>query len=107
MVEITIAVVLVVLYLVINSWETYEVQVAFAAIIMTIYLVIYLWVPPKLEGTSPYLGQIFGFVPAVSFAAILFPDLSMKFPVGVTRFLGWIGLSVVLSIICVLKMFIW
>lgn len=107
MIEITVAIALLTLYLVFNREETYEIQVVFASIIMTIYLMVYLCVPPKLGITSTHLGQIFGFVPAMSFGAILFPNLNVRFPVGVTRFLGWLGLLLILLILCVLKIFIW
>lgn len=107
MIEITVAVALLVLYLIFNRGEAYEVQAVFASVIMATYLVVYLCVPPKLAITSTHLGQIFGFVPAVSFGVILFPDLNERLPVRVTRFLGWLGLLLVLSILCVLKIFIW
>lgn len=107
MIEITAASALIVLYLVSNREDVYEVQVAFASAFMAVYLTIYLYVPPKLGITATHLGQIFGFVPTVSFGAILFPELNVRFPVGVTRLLGWLGLVVVFSILCVLKVFIW
>ena len=107
MIEITVASALIVLYLVLNREDFYEVQVAYASAFMVIYLAIYLYVPPKLGITATHLGHIFGFVPAGSFGAILFPELNVRFPVGVTRFCGWLGLVVVFSILCVLKVFVW
>ena len=53
--------------------------------------------------SSRHIGQIFGFVPAVSFGAILFPELNNRFPVRVTKLLGWVGLVVVLLILCFLS----
>ncbi len=107
MIEITVASALIVLYLVLNSADVYEVQVALASAFMVIYLAIYLYVPPKLGITATHLGQIFGFVPGISFGAILFPELNARFPAGVTRFCGWLGLTVSFSILCVLKVFVW
>ena len=107
MIEITVASALIVLYLVLNRENAYEVQVAVASVFMVIYLAIYLYVPPKLGITATHLGQIFGFVPGISFGAILFPELNARFPVGVTRFCGWLGLTVSFSILCVLKVFVW
>jgi hypothetical protein len=106
-IEITVASALIVLYLVLNSADVYEVQVALASAFMVIYLAIYLYVPPKLGITATHLGQIFGFVPGISFGAILFPELNARFPAGVTRFCGWLGLTVSFSILCVLKVFVW
>ena len=107
MIEITVASALIVLYLVLNRENAYEVQVAVASVFMMIYLAIYLYVPPKLGITATHLGQIFGFVPGISFGAILFPELNARFPAGVTRFCGWLGLTVSFSILCVLKVFVW
>jgi hypothetical protein len=106
-IEITVASALIVLYLVLNRENAYEVQVAVASVFMVIYLAIYLYVPPKLGITATHLGQIFGFVPGISFGAILFPELNARFPAGVTRFCGWLGLTVSFSILCVLKVFVW
>lgn len=58
MIEITVASALIVLYLVLNSADVYEVQVALASAFMVIYLAIYLYVPPKLGITATHLGQI-------------------------------------------------
>lgn len=106
-IEATVPVLLIIIYLIMNRGEPLELQVAVATAVMVAFLVIYLWIPPQMGARSPYTGGLFGLVPAVSFGAILFPDWNEKFPAGVTRFLGWVGLLVVLSILCVMKIFIW
>lgn len=98
---------LVALYLYFNRGEPIEPEVVGATLLMAVYLVIYLYVPPGLAISSRHTGQAFGCVPALSFGAILFPELNSRFPVRATRLLGWVGLVVVLLILCFLKLFVW
>jgi len=107
LIEVSIAVVLVAFYLAFKRHEPFDWQVVAAAAVMAVYLVIYLIVPPQLGITSPQTGKLFGLVPALSFAAILFPDLAVRVPAQVIRLLGWIGLLGVFVILCAFKIFIW
>ncbi len=107
MVEFTAFVALVSMYLLFKRDEPLERQAVFATLVMGAYLATYWFVPPTLTVTTRHLGQIFGFVPLMSFGAILFPELNPKSPPGVTRFLGWTGLVMVFAILCILKAFVW
>ena len=107
MVELTVFLTLVALYLYFNKGEPIEPEVVGATLLMGVYLTIYLYLPPGLTISTRHIGQIFGFVPAVSFGAILFPELNSRFPIRATRLLGWMGLVVVLLILCFLKLFVW
>lgn len=95
------------LYAYFNRREPFEINVACAIVVAAIYLATYVLVPPKLAVTSMRLGAIFGYVPLVSFGAILFPQLNSYLPVKVTRLLGWFGLVAILLILCILKLFVW
>ncbi|NLC01150.1 MAG: hypothetical protein GX789_07780 [Pseudomonas formosensis] len=95
------------LYVVWNRHESFEAGAVFAIVFAAIYLTTYLFIPPVLEVTSMRLGLLFGYVPLVSLAAVLFPELNPSSPVPVTRFLGWVGLVVVFLILCVMKIFVW
>lgn len=44
------------------------------------YTILYLFVPPFPSGTSSQMGQLYGFVPLLSFGAILFPHFNTKSP---------------------------
>ncbi|MBC7192062.1 hypothetical protein [Marinobacter sp.] len=107
MIELTVFLTLVALYLYFNRGEPIEPEVLGATLLMAVYLAIYLYVPPALTMSSRHIGQVFGYVPAVSFGAILFPELNSRFPVRATRLLGWVGLVVILLILCFLKLFVW
>ena len=107
MIELTVFLTLVALYVYFNRGGPVESEVLWATMVMAVYLAIYLYVPPALTMSSRHIGQIFGFVPTGSFGAILFPELNSRFPVRVTRLLGWVGLVAVLLILCVLKLFVW
>lgn len=107
MFEITIAVVPLIGYLIMGRRSGYEMQAVFAAAIMTIYLFVYLYVPPGLEIKHRHAGIFFGFLPAVSFFAILFPSVNSEYSHGLTRFLGWLGLLGTLLALGVFKIFIW
>ena len=107
MVELTAFLALTLFYVFVNRAEPFEISVVFAIGFTAIYLAVYLLVPPKLEIISRYLGGIFGYVPMVSLAAIMFPQFNSRSPVQVTRFFGWLGLIVVLLILCILKLFVW
>lgn len=107
MIESTAFLALALLYTFINRDEPFEINAVFAIVFTAIYLAVYLLVSPQLEITPKHLGGIFGYVPIVSFAAILFPQLNSHSPIQVTRFFGWLGLVVVLLILCILKLFVW
>lgn len=95
------------LYVYFNRHEPFEFNVACAIVAAAIYLATYMLAPPKLEVTSMRLGAMFGYVPLVSFGAILFPQINSHLPVKVTRLLGWFGLVAMLLILCILKVFVW
>ena len=95
------------LYVVWNRHESFEAGAVFAIAFAAVYLATYLFIPPVLEVTSMRLGLLFGYVPLVSLAAVLFPQLNPGSPVPVTRFFGWIGLVAVFLILCVMKLFVW
>ena len=95
------------LYVVWSKHESFEASAVCAIVFAAIYRATYLFIPPTLEVTSMRLGLLFGYVPLVSFAAVLFPQLNPGSPVPVTRFLGWVGLVAVFLILCVMKIFVW
>lgn len=95
------------LYVVWSRHESFEAGAFCAIVFAAVYLATYLFIPPTLEVTSMRLGLLFGYVPLVSLAAVLFPELNPSSPVPVTRFLGWVGLVAVFLILCVMKVFVW
>ncbi|WP_339799259.1 hypothetical protein [uncultured Marinobacter sp.] len=96
LIELTVVFTLTFLYLALKRDEPFELQVIYAIAFMPTYLVVCLFLPPQLAITTNHLGQAFGYGRAVSFGAILFPELNTRSPIAVTRFLGWFGLVVVL-----------
>ena len=61
-------------YGVYNRHEPFELNAVCAIVFTAIYLVVYLLIPPTLEVRSMRLGLLFGYVPLVSLAVILFPS---------------------------------
>ncbi|KLV04099.1 hypothetical protein ABT56_15930 [Photobacterium aquae] len=72
-----------------------------------IYIVIHTLVPPFPIGTSSHFGQLYGFLPMISFGAILFPHFNSHSPETVTKTLGWLGLITVTVILLIFKCFVW
>ena len=107
MIESIVLLTLALFYWVHNRHESLEVNAVCAIVFTTLYLTAHLFVPPTLEVTSMRLGLLFGYLPLVSLAVILFPQLNPGSPVPVTRFFGWIGLLAVFLILCVMKLFVW
>lgn len=87
--------------------ETPAREAYLAILAYSLYLLTYLFIPPFPNGTSTHMGQLYGLVPIVSLAAILFPHFNHKSPEIVTRVLGWFGLIVVAIVLLCFKLFVW
>ena len=90
-----------------NRGEFIERQAYFAIAFMALYIIVYLFVPSQLNGTSVQTGQLYEYIPLISFGAILFPHFNSKSPEAVTQNLGWLGLISVSIILCIFKIFVW
>ena len=100
-------IVLVVCYFSFEKGDTSAREAIVAMLFYSVYLCVYLFVPPFANGTSTHMAQLYGLVPIISLAAILFPHFNDKSPEIVTRVLGWFGLAVVALILFCFKLFIW
>ena len=90
-----------------NRGEFVERQAYFAIVFMASYIVVYLFFPSQLNGKSAQTGQLYEYIPLISFGAILFPHFNSKSPEVVTQNLGWLGLISVSIILCIFKIVIW
>ncbi|GIU44434.1 hypothetical protein TUM4438_15620 [Shewanella sairae] len=98
---------LIVCYFSFERSDTPVREAILAMLLYSGYLIVYLLVPPFANGTSTHMGQLYGLVPIVSLAAILFPYFNHKSPEIVTRVLGWFGLTIVAFILLCFKLFVW
>ena len=76
MMLLTMAMVLVVLFYLMNGGEPVEGGVYCAVGALTLYLLGYLLAPPFMPVNNPYAGRLFEFVPLVCFGLLLFPELA-------------------------------
>ena len=107
MVLIGVALGLALCFFYVNRGEFVERQMYCAMVFMALYIVVYLFLPSQLNGTSVRTGQLYEYVPLVSFGAILFPHFNPASPEKVTQILGWIGLISVSLILCIFKVLVW
>lgn len=107
MMLIGVALGLVAFFFYFNREEYIERQVYFAIALMALYIVVYLFIPSRLNGTSVQTGQLYEYIPLLSFGAILFPHFNPKSPEVVTQNFGWFGLISVSIILCIFKLFVW
>lgn len=90
-----------------HSSETPQQEAVIAIFLYGFYLIIYLLIEPIPTTTSKYMGELYGFLPMLSFSIILFPNFYSSFPDVVTRTIGWVGLITAFVIISYFKLFIW
>lgn len=107
MFDVAILGLLVSLYFFTEGSETSYREAGIAIAVYGLYLVVYLLVEPFPAATSNHMGQLYGYVPMLSFAAILFPHFNPSSPEIVTKVIGWLGLTGVLLILCSFKLFVW
>ncbi|MGO1298788.1 MAG: hypothetical protein ACTMIA_16050 [Vibrio sp.] len=107
MIDVIVFIVVVGCYFCSKESETSNKEAGMALGYYGFYLVVYLLVGPYPAMTSKYMGQLYGFLPMLSFGAILFPHLNTNSPVGVTKGMGWIGLTVALLILSYFKLYVW
>lgn len=107
MVEIAVFVALVGGYFWVEGSETSLKEALIAMAIYALYLVVYLLVEPFPALSSKYMGQLYGLLPALSFAAILFPHFNTRSPDVVTKALGWLGLATAFVILSYFKWLVW
>ncbi len=100
-------VVLVGFYFYSEGSETSRKEAVLAFGVYGVYLIMYLLIGPFPAATSKYMGQLYGFLPMLSFGAILFPRFNTSSPEVVTRVLGWTGLTTAFVILCYFKLFVW
>lgn len=107
MIDILIFVVMTSFYFHCDGNETSRKEASLSIAVYASYLLIYLFVPPFPAMSSKHLGQLYGFLPMFSFAAILFPHFNPKAPEVVTRALGWSGLLLTFFLLGYCKVFVW
>ena len=107
MISLIIFVVLLFFYFRNNAGETSVKEACAAMVLYVIYWSIYVLVPPFAPISNSHLGKMFGMVPLVALAAILFPYINRRAPVIVTRGLGWLGLAFVSSSLLYSKFVLW
>ncbi|SON52334.1 hypothetical protein [Vibrio tapetis] len=107
MIDVIVFVALTGFYLFSDGSETSAKEAGMAIGVYGVYLIIYRLVGPFPEVTSMHMGQLYGFLPMLSFGAILFPHFNTKSPEVITRAIGWIGLITVFIIMSSFKLFLW
>ena len=107
MIDVVILVVLVVFYFYSEGSETSRKEAILAIGFYGMYLVVYLLIGSSPAATSKYMGQLYGFLPMLSFGAILFPHFNPSSPELVTRVMGWAGLTTAFVILSYFKLFVW
>lgn len=78
-------------------------QQILAILLMLIYQVLYQMVPPAVGEGSLYAGRLFGFLPLLALAMILFPAIGVQLSESVTRFMGWLTLTVTSFLLLMFK----
>ena len=107
MISVAVFCVIVGFYFWYGESDTSVKEAGIAMLAYIAYTILYLFVPPFPLGTSSQMGQLYGFVPLLSFGAILFPHFNTQSPETVTRTIGWIGLVTVALILVCFKLFVW
>ncbi|WP_371316382.1 hypothetical protein [Shewanella sp. NIFS-20-20] len=102
-----VLVVFVGFYWLLEASETSRKEASVAIGVYGAYLVIYLGIGPFPAATSIYMGKLYSWLPMLSVGAILFPQFNPSSPEGVTRVLGWMGLTAVIVILSYFKLFVW
>lgn len=59
------------------------------------------------SGNIEVYGAALGFLPMLSFGAILFPNFNTNAPEIVTKVMGWVGLTTAFLILSYFKLFVW
>ena len=107
LIDVVVFAVLVGFYFYFAGSETSRKEAGLAMAIYGTYLVVNHLVSPFPAATSKYMGQLYGFLPMISFGAILFPSFNRSSPEFVTKVMGWIGLTVAFLILSCFKLFVW
>ncbi|WP_234909849.1 hypothetical protein, partial [Vibrio anguillarum] len=107
LIEIIVLIVLVSFYFCVEGSDTSFKEASVAIGLYGIYLVVYLLIEPFPAATSKHMGQLYGFLPALSFGAILFPHFNKSAPEVVTKTIGWAGLTTAFLILSYFKFFVW
>lgn len=107
MIEIIVLIVLVSFYFCVESSDTSLKEASVAIGLYGIYLVVYLLIEPFPTATSKHMGELYGFLPALSFGSILFPHFNKSAPEVVTKTIGWAGLTTAFFILSYFKFFVW
>ncbi|MGF1726842.1 hypothetical protein [Photobacterium nomapromontoriensis] len=107
LIDVIVYAVLIGFYFCSDGSETSQQEALLAIGVYGIYLIIYLIVGPFPAATSKYMGQLYGFLPMLSFGAILYPHFNTNCPEVVTRAIGWVGLTTAFVIISYFKLFVW
>ncbi len=107
MISLVVFCVIVGFYFWYGESDTSVKEASIAMLVYIAYTILYLFIPPFPLGTSSQMGQLYGFVPTLSFGAILLPNLNTHVEEKITRTIGWIGLVVVAFILICFKTFVW
>lgn len=107
MIDVVVFIVIVGFYFYFQGSETSLKEAGVAFSFYGIYLVVYHLVGPFPAATSKYMGQLYGFLPMLSFGAILFPNFNTNAPEIVTKVMGWAGLTTAFLILSYFKLFVW
>ncbi|MCG3731043.1 hypothetical protein [Vibrio cincinnatiensis] len=107
MIDAVVFVVLIGFYFYFEGSETPLKEASIAIGTYGLYLVVYHLISPFPGLTSKYMGQLYGFLPMLSFGMILFPNLNTSSPEVVTKGMGWIGLITSFLILSYFKLFVW
>jgi len=78
-------------------------QQILAILLMLIYQVLYQMVPPAVGEGSSNAGRLFGFLPLLALAMILFPVIGVQLSEAVTRFFGWLALATTTFLLLMFK----
>ncbi|MFW7525717.1 hypothetical protein ACODM8_16480 [Vibrio ostreicida] len=107
LIDVVVFVVIAGFYLYSEGSDTSRKEAGVAIGVYGTYLVIYLLINPFPMATSKSIGQLYGFLPMLSFGAILFPHFNPSSPEVVTRVMGWFGLTTAFLILSYFKLFVW
>lgn len=107
MIDVIVFVVIIGIYFYWQGSETSLKEAVIAVSFYGFYLVVYHLVGPFPAATSKYMGQLYGFLPMLSFGTILFPNLNTNHPAVVTKVMGWAGLTIAFLILSYFKIFVW
>ncbi|HHY0422905.1 TPA: hypothetical protein ACVU4V_004640, partial [Vibrio parahaemolyticus] len=107
LIDVIVFVVLIGFYFYSDGSETSQKEACIAIGVYGTYLAIYQLIGPFPEVTSKYMGQLYGFLPMLSFGVILFPHFNTSSPEVVTKTLGWLGLITAFIILSYFKLLVW